>query len=116
MRSRLQSRRLLNALALGLLSKGLLTTGLLTIGAASAAFAEEPNANMSTTKQAADAEQIDRDGKRVCGWNIMTDSERGGYKNIMHQTKILADRDEIRVDHCARMRVRAKERGVSIEE
>jgi hypothetical protein len=78
--------------------------------------AEEPNANIAAAKQSTETVQIDRDGKKVCGWNLMNDSERGGYKNIMHQTKELADREAIRADHCARMQARAKERGVAVEE
>jgi hypothetical protein len=88
----------------------------LALGAMSiATMAEEPNMATSSAKQTAEV-QIDRDGKQVCGWNLMSESERGGYKNIMHQSKELADRDAIRADHCARMRARAKERGVPAEE
>jgi hypothetical protein len=80
------------------------------------ASAEEPNANSAAPTRQVDPAQIDRDGKRICGFSLMSDSERGGYKNIMHKTKELADRDEIRVDHCSRMRARAKDRGVPVEE
>jgi hypothetical protein len=78
------------------------------------AIAEEPG-NQPAAAQT-DSVRIDRDGKKICGYDLMNDSERGGYRNIMHQTKALADRDEIRADHCARMRARAKERGVSLDE
>jgi hypothetical protein len=102
MRNRFQFHCVLNALILGFLS--------------TVALGEEPSVNASAAPQTTDAVQIDRDGKQVCGWNLMNDSERGGYKNIMHQTKDLMLRDEIRADHCARMRARAKERGVPAEE
>jgi hypothetical protein len=79
-------------------------------------FAEEPTANAAKgTAATSEPAPTDRDGKPICGWNLMNDSERGGYKNIMHQTKAIEDRDSIRVDHCAKMKARAKERGVSGE-
>ena len=102
MRSRFHLHRAVAVLALGVLSM--------------AARAEEPNPNTTIAKPATEAAPTDRDGKKVCGWALMNESERGGYKNIMHQTKELADRDGIRADHCARMQARAKERGVSVEE
>jgi hypothetical protein len=76
-------------------------------------FAEEPNANAAkNTAAMSEPAPTDRDGKPICGWNLMNDSERGGYKNILHQTKTLEDRDAIRADHCARMKARAKEKGI----
>jgi hypothetical protein len=84
----------------------------LALGSLTAA-AEEP---VVQTTKVTDPARIDRDGKKICGFDLMNDSEKGGYKNMMHQTKSLADRDEIRVDHCARMKARAKERGVPAEE
>ena len=101
MNSRLPLHHTLLALVLGTLSL--------------AAMAEEPSTISSSTKPT-DEVQIDRDGKQVCGWNLMSESERGGYKNIMHQTKDLADRDVIRVDHCARMQARAVARSAPTEE
>ena len=86
---------------------------LLAFGSA-ANWAEEPNIKNVDTPT--DPARIDRDGKKICGYDLMNDSERAGYRNMMHQTKALADRDEIRVDHCARMRTRAKERGVPADE
>jgi hypothetical protein len=82
---------------------------------ASFAYAEEPN--VTTPKsETVNPEQIDRDGKKICGWNLMSETERGGYRNMMHWTKSLDDRNSIRADHCARMQQRAKERGVKYEE
>ena len=75
--------------------------------------AEDPTPAAGTP--ASDAARIDRDGKRICGFTLMSDTERGGYRNMMHQTKALEDRDAIRADHCARMRARAKERGVEAD-
>jgi hypothetical protein len=80
------------------------------------AGAEEPNIKAPTETQQPDPAQIDRDGKRICGYSLMTESERGGHRSMLHHTKSLEDRDAIRVDHCARMRKRAQERGVKMEE
>jgi len=101
MNSRFPLRRALFVLALGAFSTG--------------AMAEEPTTSASSSKPTNEL-QIDRDGKQVCGWNLMSESERGGYKNIMHQTKELADRDAIRTDHCARMQARADARVAPAEE
>jgi hypothetical protein len=79
-----------------------------------AALAEEPSDTAKSVQS--DPARLDRDGKRVCGFELMTDSERGGYKSQMYFTKDIKDRDAIRADHCARMRKRAEERGVKLEE
>jgi hypothetical protein len=78
------------------------------------AAAEEPNPTSGASQS--ESQQIDRDGKKICGWDVMNDSERAGYRNIMHKTNALEDRDAIRADHCSRMRAREKERGVPVEE
>jgi len=61
-------------------------------------------------------EQFDRDGKHICGYSVMTDPERGGYRSIMHNTKDPADRDAIREENCKVMRKRAQEKGVPLDE
>ena len=61
-------------------------------------------------------EQFDRDGKHICGYSVMTESERGGYRSMMHNTKELADRDTIRAENCKAMRKRAQEKGVPLDE
>jgi hypothetical protein len=78
-------------------------------------YAEEPNPTIPVTAQS-NPEQFDRDGKHICGFNLMNDSERGGYRSMMHATKDPAFRDEIRVEHCKNMRKRAEERGVKLDE
>jgi hypothetical protein len=89
----------------------------IAVGAFSAAaMAEEPNANAAAIQKMTDPARIDRDGQRICGFDLMSDSEKGGYRNMMHQTKSLDDRNSIRADHCARMKLRAKERGATAEE
>jgi hypothetical protein len=52
---------------------------------------------------------IDVDGQKICGYDLMNDSEKAGYRNVMHKTKVRADRDEIRMYHCENMKKRAAE-------
>jgi hypothetical protein len=93
-----------------------LISALAALSLGAVAFAEEPTAPANQAKEQADAARIDRDGKRICGYDMMTESERGGYRNLMHKSATLEDRNDIRADHCARMKARAKERGVPFEE
>jgi hypothetical protein len=78
------------------------------------AFAEEDLTPKKSVE--VDPNSIDRDGKRICGFELMTDSEKGGYRAMMHANKALADRDAIRVEHCNVMKKRAAERGVELKE
>ena len=78
-------------------------------------YAEEPNPTTPVTPQS-NPEQFDRDGKHICGFNLMNDSERGGHRSMLHSTKALEDRDAIRKDLCERMKKRAQERGVRLDE
>lgn len=88
---------------------------LIGAGALSPALAEEPN---PATTQAAqpDPREFDRDGKHICGYDLMSESERAGHRSQLHFTKSMEDRDAIRKDLCDRMRARAKERGVPYKE
>lgn len=67
-------------------------------------------ANTLAAEQAAEQTDptIDIDGQKICGWDLMNDSEKAGYRNIMHKTKVRADRDEIRRYHCLDMKKRAE--------
>jgi hypothetical protein len=77
--------------------------------------AEDPSSSTSVAAQT-DPARIDRDGKRICGYELMTDSERGGHRSMLHATKVLEDRDVIRADLCKRMQKRADEKGVKLQE
>ncbi len=88
-----------------------LVSGLLAMPAS----AEEPAPSASSSTQPT-AAPLDRDGKRICGYELMNDSERGGHRSMLHATKALEDRDAIRADLCARMKKRAEERGVKMQE
>ena len=82
------------------------------------AFAETPPATQATAQADAQAhpELYDRDGKRICGYELMSDSERAGHKSQLHATKAVEDRDAIRVELCKSMKKRAQERGVKLQE
>jgi len=86
---------------------------LLACGASAAFAADTPAA--AVTPQS-NPEQFDRDGKHICGFSVMTESERGGYRSMLHNTKDLADRDEIRTENCKAMRKRAQDKGVPLDE
>jgi len=76
-----------------------------------ASAADEPPA-----KEAIPPEQIDRDGKRIVGYDLMTDSERAGYRSTLFFMKTLPERDAFRAQHLEAMKKRAKERGVTLQQ
>ena len=78
-----------------------------------AAFAADPPAAVTLQSN---PEQFDRDGKHICGWSLMSESERAGYKSMMHNTKELADRENIRAESCKSMKKRAQDKGVPLDE
>ncbi len=99
------------------------TTLATTLMVASQAIAAEPTSSTKTAASSpsspssqSDPKQLDRDGKHICGYNLMSDSERAGMKSMMHNTKELADRDTIRMENCKAMRKRAQEKGVALDE
>jgi hypothetical protein len=78
-------------------------------------YAADPPAATSVATQN-DPAMIDRDGKRICGYELMSDSERAGHRSQLHATKAIEDRDAIRVELCKSMAKRAKERGVELKQ
>lgn len=88
----------------------------MSMGALSPALAEEPFPVAAQATAQPDPREFDRDGKHICGYDLMTESERSGHRSQLHFTKSLEDRDAIRKDLCERMRARAKERGVPFKE
>jgi hypothetical protein len=55
-----------------------------------------------------------QDGDRIYGSQLMTDRERDQYRDRMRSAKTEQDRERIRSEHHERMKVRARERGVSL--
>ena len=94
------------------LSASIIVAAMLVCGA-SASFAADAPAPVTAQSN---PEQFDRDGKHICGYSVMTDPERGGFRSIMHNTKTLEDRDLIRAENCKAMRKRAQEKGVPLDE
>lgn len=59
-----------------------------------------------------DRDQLrDRD---IYGSKLMTSQERNEYRNRMRAAKTAQEREQIRAEHHEQMKVRAKERGVSL--
>jgi hypothetical protein len=61
-------------------------------------------------------EQLDRDGKRIVGYELMTESERAGYRSTLFFMKTLPERDAFRAQHLESMKKRAKEKGVTLQQ
>jgi hypothetical protein len=61
-------------------------------------------------------EEMDRDGKHIVGYDLMTESERAGYRSTLFFMKTLPERDAFRAQHLDSMKKRAKERGVTLKE
>ena len=99
-----------------IISVPIFITAAATLGMASltAQAADTPTA--ATSAQQSDPAEYDRDGKHICGYDLMSDSERAGHRSMLHATKSLEDRDAIRKDLCERMRKRAQEKGVPFKE
>ena len=51
---------------------------------------------------------------RIFGSQMMTQQERNEYRARMRSAKTLQEREQIRAEHHERMKVRAKERGVTL--
>jgi len=65
--------------------------------------------------QARDQDRLhDRDQEMIYGNQLMTEKERDEYRSRMRAARTQQERKRIRSEHHERMKVRAKERGVSI--
>jgi hypothetical protein len=74
---------------------------------AQAALAQDRDRTQDQTR-----DQIrDRD---IYGSQLMTQQERNEYRQRMQQARTAEERERIRVEHHERMKVRAKERGVTL--
>ena len=56
----------------------------------------------------------DQTQTRIYGSQLMTPQERTEYRSRMRDAKTVEEREQIRNEHHEQMKVRAKERGVSI--
>ena len=75
--------------------------------------AEEPfPAPQPATTETVDPQLLDRDGKRIVGFELMSETERSGYRALLFSIKDPVARDEARAAHRKAMEKRAAERGV----
>jgi hypothetical protein len=96
-------------------------TGVFALGLGCAltlsAFAEEPFSAVSSTPSAAvDPQRLDRDGKPIYGFELMTETEVGGLRSLLFSIKDPLAREEARAAHRKAMDKRAAERGVKIQQ
>lgn len=65
--------------------------------------------------QAADqSREQTQDQERVYGSQLMTQQERNEYRAKMRAAKTAGEREQIRAEHHERMKMRAKERGMTL--
>jgi len=93
-----------------------IAAGLLMTLSVPAVHAQSKDSEPADTASRNDPARIDRDGKYICGWDLMSESERAGHKSQLYFTKDPAARDTIRDAHCKNMRARAETKGVKLDE
>lgn len=59
---------------------------------------------------------FDRDGKRIVGFELMSETEIAGYRSLLFSIRDSAARDQARAEHRKSMEKRAAERGVKLQE
>ena len=70
---------------------------------------------VSAADQARDrAQKQTEDQERIYGSQLMTEEERNEYRAMMRAAKTAEEREKIRAEHHERMKVRAKERGMTL--
>ena len=89
--------------------------------AASAAMAQDQTRDRDQTRDKTADQTRDQDRTRdqirdrdIFGSKLMTAQERNEYRNRMRAAKTVQEREQIRAEHHERMKVRAKERGVTL--
>jgi arginine/ornithine N-succinyltransferase beta subunit len=84
----------------------------LAAGSTLAAAQDRDRTQAQDKDQTKDRDQIrDRD---IYGSQLMTNEERNQYRTRMRSAKTDQERERIRAEHHERMKVRAKERGVTL--
>lgn len=93
-------------------------TVLLTLATAPAR-AEEPAASLTAPSAPAATENpraLDREGKRIVGFELMSETEVAGYRSLLFSIRDPAAREQARAEHRKAMEKRAAERGVKLQE
>ena len=85
--------------------------------APTASNAEEPlpSAQPTITPET-DPQRFDREGKLIVGYELMSDTERSGYRALLFAIKDPVAREQARAAHRQAMETRAAERGVKLQE
>lgn len=92
--------------------------GALLLALAGPAGAEEPASTPATSAPTPkdNPDMFDREGKRIIGYELMTETEIAGYRALLFSIKDPVAREEARAAHRKAMEKRAAERGVKLQE
>jgi len=82
-----------------------------TTGLALAADQDQMRTQDQTMSQTQDKTQIQ---DQIYGSQLMTQQERNEYSSRMRSAKTVQEQEQIRADHHEQMKVRARERGVTL--
>jgi hypothetical protein len=88
-------------------------TSVLVFAAGSALADDQDRTRLQDKDQTKDQIQ-DKTQDRIYGSQLMTAKERNEFRSRMRSAKTAQEREQIRAEHHERMKVRAKERGVTI--
>lgn len=84
--------------------------------ACSVATAEEPGVTTATVSPTVDPRTLDREGKPIYGFELMSETEVSGFRSLLFSIKDPVAREEARAAHRKAMDKRAAERGVAIKQ
>ena len=82
------------------------------VSVANAADKDQDRTRDQDRLQTQDKDQIQ--DRQIYGSQLMTQQERNEYRAQMHNAKTAQEREQIRKEHHERMKVRAKEKGVTL--
>jgi hypothetical protein len=85
----------------------------LAIFASSAIAQTQPQAQEASPQKQQQAQAMPRHGT-VYGYQLMTPDERTEYRNKMRTLKTWQEREQFRKEHHEQMKVRAKEKGITL--
>ena len=90
--------------------------GLISYSTVFVVYAEEPvSAAAIAAPTTPDPQTLDREGKPIYGFELMSDTEVSGLRSLLFSIKDPVAREEARANHRKAMDKRAAERGVKIK-
>lgn len=95
---------------------GAILLTLTTVPARAEEPAKPPTAVTTIPASAENPRMFDRDGKRIVGFELMSETEIAGYRSLLFSIRDSAARDQARAEHRKSMEKRAAERGVKLQE